>query len=198
MAANASGDTILISPRGTLKSLDTADLAEWAQEIANMRSIPLDHNNIRSWHRPPTWCLPFTPHDRNAIQQKMLNAVKKPGAVLGGAWRSAPYARILCVRTTDNTGPFELATLNPKNYKVTNSWSVSDIDSVIVHGASIFVSLPGARWPPKRRTLLEVTMDSDEAAAAMAAAWGWEEAAAVAVANPPVRPDTGEAFVFRH
>lgn len=194
---------ILVSPPGTLKSLHTAELRSWAVEVVAARGIPMQPAqgpngpaSTQSWVRkqrntdPPTWVLPFSP-----AMTRTFRALKKPAGLLGVL--KQPYARDLVVRC-DEHGPCELATLNPSTGQETNTWPISVILDVLTLGSSVFLALPGSFW--KAPSHLEITMESEEAAAALATDWGYflADDALLAGSSPPVLTTGGEAFTFRH
>lgn len=192
--ADADG-TILLTPPGSLHTLETVELRQWAFEICHARGISVNHHST-SWQRPPSWCLPWTPPQQSDVRERMLDAVKKPAGMLG--FRGASYPRIVRVRSrARDSDVYEVATIHPQSRKVTNRWSILEMSAAHMQGSSVFISLPGGLF--RRRTLLEIFCANEEAAAALLVDFGWEKASEDGLpANPPVKTATGEEFVFRH
>ena len=185
------------SPPGTMKSLNTEDLRQWALEVAEARGIPMPNTgSTRSWTRrqrdrdePPTWTLPFS---RDMTQS--YTALKKPTGLMRVF--KAPYTRTLVVRCNER-GPCELVTVDPGTGRETNKWDLIMLLDVVTQESSVFLSLPGSTW--RSATLLELQTESPQAATALAYDWGWVlEDEAQSGDSPPVHTTGGETFTFRH
>ena len=205
---SGSSNTMQYTPPGTLKTLDTEELQQWALEAALGRGIPMERTETLTWqrrqrngHALPSWVVPGTPAPPapSTVPTRMLPATKR------SFWKKQPYDRTLRV-VSNEFGPLEFATLHPKTGRVTNTWYAEEVLEICTFGITIFLALPGSWWG-RARSLLQIQMESADAAAAILASWGWEregaeDGAAVqvqgAVHNPPVVTDDGDVFVFRH
>jgi len=177
-----------ITPPGTLNSLNTHDLRQWAQEIKRARDMPIEHwSDAKSWRKRPTlpsWVLPYNAASGTT---RTLHVTKKSW------WRGVHYQRQLRVRS-DGNGPSEFATVHPRTGLVTNSWSALALSDVITVGKCVYLCLPGGLF--RFKTFLEVQMASEEAAAALVTDWGWE---AEGSDNPAVlAADSNVPFRFAH
>ena len=124
-----------------------------------------------------------------------------------------------------------MSTHNPANGVMTNKWKASSITDVRTDGAGgLFIAYAPARRNPlfslisssrllpcecslpgsllKARTMLELRMGGESAAASLAQDLGWEVEGGASsseqvegtgdVTNAPITTAGGEAFVFRH
>ena len=188
---------VLLSPPGTMHSVGTGELRQWAMEVAHAREIPMDPSSqggadrTKSWRRrrqdPPTWCLPWVPKST-----KQFDALKKPTGLMSVLKR--PYGRNVLIHSNER-GPGILATADPADGRETNRWDVSQITDVVTDGPSVFLSLPSASFFSSW-SFLEVRMADARAAMALVCDLGWE--CDVHDASPPVLTQGGEAFTFRH
>jgi hypothetical protein len=209
MASGLSSQQMYSTP-GTLHSVSSYDLRQWAHETAAAEGIPREPDT-RSWRRrmagPPTWLQ----HGRNGAFQQHERGAQRPAAAATpdtalvlrsmkrSFWARAPYMRELRIQTTA-AGPIELATLHPRSKRVTNRWWTDELIDVITEGLTVYLALPG-HWF-KSRTYLEVKLPSSAQADALVANWGWElcddPSAGCIDVNPPVVTHNGDSFVFNH
>eukprot|EP00325_Prymnesiales_sp_UTEX-LB-985_P022283 CAMPEP_0174729356 /NCGR_PEP_ID=MMETSP1094-20130205/53550_1 /TAXON_ID=156173 /ORGANISM="Chrysochromulina brevifilum, Strain UTEX LB 985" /LENGTH=191 /DNA_ID=CAMNT_0015931455 /DNA_START=12 /DNA_END=587 /DNA_ORIENTATION=- len=176
------------SPPGTLKTVDTKELRLWANEVDNARDITLGHHS--SWRRrqAPSWVRPGPMAPKEST--RTIKALKR------SFWHRELYERTLRIRQNEH-GPFEIATLDPKSGKVTNTWQPHELLDVLVYSERVYVSLPGGMF--RAKTFLHFDMASAAAASALVAEWGWEEEAeGDENGQAPVLTDAGDVFVFQH